>query len=289
MPDRSFADHFSSISSAYADFRPRYPVALFDWLAAIAPARTLAWDCACGSGQASVDLVSRFAQVIATDASENQLASAQPHPRITYRKASAEDPGIADASADLVTVAQALHWFDLPRFYDAVRRILKPGGILVVWSYSLQTVEGDSVNALARRFYEDTVGACWQPERTLVETGYRTLDFPFPEEQARACAMRADWPMERLLGYFSSWSATARYRNVHGEDPITALRETLRATWGDPLAPPARSCGLSPFVPAANRLRPETQALNRPRSHDRDMPVVLLSAASCSFIFQGSP
>ena len=239
MPDHPFADHFSSVSGAYADFRPRYPAALFDWLAAIAPARTLAWDCACGSGQASADLASRFTRVIATDASENQLAGARPHPRISYRRAPAEDPGLGDMSVDLITVAQALHWFDLSRFYDAAHRILKPGGVLAAWSYGIQTVEGETVNALVRRFYEDTVGPYWPAARKLVETGYRTLDFPFAEERPPAFVMRVDWPMDRLLGYFSSWSATARYRKVRGEDPVAALAETLRAAWGDPLSPRA--------------------------------------------------
>ncbi len=237
MSYKPFSDHFSSVSGAYADFRPRYPSALFEWLAGIVPDRALAWDCACGSGQASIDLADRFEGVIATDASESQLAGARPHPRITYRTAPAEDSGLPDGSVDLIAVAQALHWFDLPRFYAEARRVLKSGGVLAAWSYGIQTVAGDDANALVGHFYHDVVGAYWPPERKLVEAGYRTMDFPFTEWQAPAFEMCVDWPLARLLGYFSSWSATGRYIKARGEDPVAALAEDLGQVWGDPLSP----------------------------------------------------
>lgn len=234
MSEKPFSDHFAPVSGAYADFRPTYPAALFDWLTEIAPGRALAWDCACGSGQASVDLAGRFERVVATDASADQLTGAQPHPRIEYRQAPAEASGLAEQSVDLITVAQALHWFDLPRFYAEARRVLKPGGVLAVWSYGIQTVAGDAVDSLVQRFYHDTVGAYWPPERRLVEQGYRTLDFPFAEFAAPAFEMSVQWPMARLLGYFGSWSATGRYRAATGADPVAALAADLALAWGDP-------------------------------------------------------
>src|SRR5687768_7980730 len=131
----SFADHFSGVASGYATFRPRYPTALFDWLATVAPARDTAWDCAAGSGQATLALAERFGRVIATDASDAQLGSAPAHPRVEYRVATADVSGLPPASVDLVTVAQAVHWFDFDRFYDEVRRVARPGGIVAVWCY----------------------------------------------------------------------------------------------------------------------------------------------------------
>lgn len=234
MTTPAFKDHFTAVSGAYADFRPTYPPALFDWLADIAPGKGMAWDCACGSGQASVDLADRFERVIATDASEKQLVGAKPHPRIAYRAAPAEAPGLTDASVDLVTVAQALHWFDRPRFYAEVSRVLKPGGVLAVWSYGIQTVEGEAVNALVQRFYHDTVGAYWPPERRLVEEGYRTIDFPFTGIEIPAFEMSVQWSMAQLLGYFSSWSATGRYIKELGENPVAELAEAIAPAWGDP-------------------------------------------------------
>lgn len=233
MAGKPFADYFTQVSGAYAEFRPAYPSALFEWLATIAPARDLAWDCACGSGQASVDLAAQFAQVVATDASAGQLTGAKPHARVTYRQAPAESSGLAAGSVDLITVAQALHWFDLPAFYLEARRVLKPGGLLVVWSYGVQTVEGKAVNAQVQHFYREVVGPYWPPERKLVEEGYRSLDLPFAEFAAPAFDMTVRWPLDRLLGYFASWSATGRYIKANGRNPVAGLAETLAPVWGN--------------------------------------------------------
>jgi len=232
--DCGFKDHFAPVSDAYASFRPRYPAALFTWLASIAPARGLAWDCACGTGQASIDLAQHFAQVIATDASAAQLAGATPRANVEYRLAPAEASGLAPASLDLVVVAQALHWFDLPRFYDEVRRVLKPGGVLAVWSYGRQTLDDVAVDAHVQRFYADTVGPYWPPERELVEQGYRTIPFPFTELATPELALTARWSLAHLLGYFRSWSATGRYIAAHGADLVVALSDELSRVWGEP-------------------------------------------------------
>ncbi|HKQ40395.1 MAG TPA: class I SAM-dependent methyltransferase, partial [Verrucomicrobiae bacterium] len=150
-----FQDHFSSVANQYADFRPKYPAALFDYLATLAPRNSLVWDCAAGNGQATLDLAARFAKVIATDASAEQIASATPHPNIEYRVALAEQSGLPDASVSLITVAQAVHWFNLDRFYTEVRRVLQPGGALAVWAYGINQVEGDDVNQLVQDFYSN--------------------------------------------------------------------------------------------------------------------------------------
>ena len=165
------ADHFSVVASQYAAFRPRYPAALYQWLAATAARRERVWDCACGSGQASVDLAAYFREVINTDLSAEQLAQAPAHQRIGYRVALAEQSGLDDASCDLVTVAQALHWFDLPHFYAEARRALRPDGLLAVWCYGIATIPEHSGDALFQDFYHNVVGPYWQPERRLVEAG----------------------------------------------------------------------------------------------------------------------
>src|SRR5690349_15303419 len=135
-----FHDHFSGLASRYADFRPHYPAALFDYLAALVPGNAQVWDCAAGNGQASIDLAQRFSKVIATDASPEQIASATARHNVEYRVALAEQSGLADTSVDLVTVAQALHWFDLNRFFAEVQRVLKPGGVLAIWTYATNEV-----------------------------------------------------------------------------------------------------------------------------------------------------
>ncbi len=229
-----FSDHFSAVAAHYADFRPSYPAALFAWLAAQCAGRTLAWDCGAGSGQASVALATHFARVHATDASADQIAHAERHPAVDYAISPAGHSGLADASADLVTVAQALHWFDLPAFYAEVQRVLKPGGVIAAWSYGVHTTEGDDVNALVRHFYESVVGPYWPPERRHVENGYRELPFPFARLVAPALTMQVQWPLARLLGYLGSWSATARLRQLQGSDPLPALERQLLPLWGNP-------------------------------------------------------
>jgi SAM-dependent methyltransferase len=247
-----FADHFSRVAADYARFRPRYPDALFDWLAGLAPGRGLAWDCATGSGQAAVALAERFERVVATDASAEQLASAEAHPRVEYRVAPAESSGLAAASVDLLTVAQALHWFDLPAFYAEADRVLRPGGVLAAWCYGLFRFADPEVQAVLARFH-DRVEPYWPPERQLLEAGYRTLDFPFPEDAAPDFAMTEGFDLDRLLGYLGTWSAVKRYREVRGDDPLIAPERELRAVWGDPARrrpvhwPLALRCGRKPL------------------------------------------
>ena len=141
MTEPSFADHFSVSAADYARFRPDYPPALFEWLRGVAPARGRVWDCATGSGQAAVALAAHFAEVIATDASAAQLTAAASHPRVRYQCAPAETSALDDASVDAVTVAQALHWLDLDRFYGEVRRVARPGAVIAVWSYGQGEIE----------------------------------------------------------------------------------------------------------------------------------------------------
>jgi ubiquinone/menaquinone biosynthesis C-methylase UbiE len=232
-----FHDHFSNVAERYADFRPHYPAELFEYLATLVPQNSFVWDCAAGNGQATVDLAQRFESVVATDASPEQIASAAPHPRIEYRVAPAEKSGLPDQAVNLVTVAQALHWFDLEKFYGEVRRVLKPAGVLAVWAYGINEVEGARVNELVQDFYSNIVGPYWPPERKLVEEGYRTIAFPFAEITPPGFKMEARWTMKQLLGYFSTWSATNRYIKATGRDPLEPFLEAIAPEWGEPDLP----------------------------------------------------
>ena len=233
----TFKDHFSQLAPQYAQFRPTYPPELFDYLAVLAPDRSLAWDCACGAGQASVALGERFGSVIATDASAQQIAAAHPHPHVHYQVAAAEQSGLPSGSVALVTVAQALHWFDLPRFYAEVHRVLAERGVLAVWTYGVLHLEDGQIDALLQHFYATTVGPYWPPERRLVEDGYRALPFPFTELTPPAFSMQTRWDLPHLLGYLRTWSATARYVEKVGRDPVVALAAQLEPLWSDPQTP----------------------------------------------------
>jgi SAM-dependent methyltransferase len=229
----SFSDHFSGVASEYAEYRPLYPAALFDWLAGIAPRRGLAWDCATGSGQAAVALAARFDRVIATDASAGQIAAATPDPRVEYRVAPAEASGLEPGSVDLVTVAQALHWFDRPAFFAEARRVLRRDGVVAAWTYGHPSLDEPRADAVLQRFYSGTVGPYWPPERALVDTAYRTIDFPFAEVAPPAFEMETRWTLESLVGYVATWSAVTRFRAERGEDPVPDFAAALEASWGD--------------------------------------------------------
>lgn len=232
----TFKDHFSETAAGYARFRPRYPELLFDFLAGAAPKRERAWDCATGSGQAALGLAGRFKQVIATDASAEQIAYARPHPCVEYRVASAERSGLETASIDLVTVAQALHWFDIPAFFEEVKRVLIPGGLVAVWCYPLFTIE-PAIDRIVRRFYAEKLGLYWPPERKRVEEGYRSISFPFVEMETPAFQIESPVALSQLAGYLGTWSAVRRYIRERGEDPVALLVAELAPVWGDPDQP----------------------------------------------------
>ena len=235
----AFKDHFSGHASTYREARPLYPDALFDWLAGVAPARSLVWDAGCGNGQASVALAARFARVFATDPSANQIENAEAKPNIEYRVEPAEQCSLPSASADLVTVAQALHWFDFNRFFGEARRVLKPGGVLAVWAYADCRVT-PPVDALKNRVYVDLTGPYWPPERAHIEAGYRTIpmpigdDAPFAEIEAPELDMCVPWDATQFLAYLRSWSATQRYIKANGADPVAMVEPGILAAWGDP-------------------------------------------------------
>lgn len=225
-----FKDHFSKQAADYATFRPSYPQELFDHLGSIAPSRRLAWDCATGNGQAAVGLASVFDHVIATDASEKQIANAQSHETIQYRVAPAENSGIESETIDVIMVAQALHWFDLDRFYAEARRVLKPDGVLAASAYNLLRIE-PALDAIVNWYYYEVVGPFWPPERELVEQ-FADLPFPFHEINTPKFEMTAYWNLDHLLGYLRTWSSTQRFIAAKGADPLQEISDELRGAWG---------------------------------------------------------
>jgi SAM-dependent methyltransferase len=236
----SFQDHFSGHADAYQAYRPTYPASLFAALAAVAPGRARAWDVGCGNGQAAVALADHFAGVDASDPSARQIASAATHPQVRYHVEPAEKTRLADASVDLVTVAQALHWFDLERFYDEVRRVARPGGVIAAWTYVRSQIT-PAVDAVIDDFYHGPVNPYWPQDRQKVEAGYRGMAFPFMPVDLPPIIMEMTWTSAQVAGYVGTWSAVQRYRAATGNDPMPALVSRLEAAWGAPaMARPVR-------------------------------------------------
>ncbi len=227
-----FKDHFSTQSDGYAKHRPTYPPALFQFLASLVTHRKTAWDCATGNGQAAIALTEYFPRVIATDASEAQISAATHKPGVEYRLATAERSGLADGSVDLITVAQALHWFDEKAFMEEVQRVIRANGVLAVWCYELCTVNAEC-DAIVDRLYTDIVGDYWLPERVTIEDGYSDVAMPGVELPVPDFSMQSQWQAADMLGYFRTWSATQRYVSDRGTDPVAEIEAELVAAWGE--------------------------------------------------------
>ncbi|MCI0352706.1 MAG: class I SAM-dependent methyltransferase [Acidobacteriales bacterium] len=226
--------YFAKQADYYARFRPDYSPELFDFVASIAPARRVAWDCATGNGQAALGLAAHFDRVIATDASSQQISRAVPHARIEYRVAPAESSGLADRSIDAITVCQALHWLDLPKFFAEAKRVLVPHGVLVATVYSDPELEDVALNPILQHYNKAVVGKYWPAERKIVDEQYRSIRFPFEELPTPQLVMEREWNMEQLIGYLRSWSATVGYIEANGVDPTEEFRGKLARLWGDP-------------------------------------------------------
>lgn len=231
----AFKDHFSGHAGDYSKARPGYPPALFEWLAENTPGHTLAWDVGSGNGQAARALAQHFNRVHATDASRAQLAHADGPPSVSFKVERAESCSLSDSSVDLVTIAQALHWFDLPAFYSEVRRVLRPGGLIAAWTYQLNRID-PVVDALVEAFYDEVIGPYWPPERVHVEQGYQDLPFPFEEVPVPDMALVSIMTLDDYLAYMDTWSAVRRFRAARGEDPLPMLTEPLSAAWGEEIS-----------------------------------------------------
>lgn len=227
-------DHFSQVAGDYATFRPRYPAELFAWLASIAPHHDLAWDAGTGNGQAAVALAAHFTRVVATDFSAGQIAHAIPHPHVEYQVAPADQSPLKANSAGLVTVAQALHWFEPTTFFREVQRVLVTRGAMSAWTYGVIHADEAGADQVLHDFYYREMGPWWPENRRLVEDGYRTIPFPFTRIPAPPFTMQARWSLDELAGYIGTWSAVSRFRNAERHDPIPELTQRLNRTWGDP-------------------------------------------------------
>lgn len=229
-----YTDHFATKTENYLQFRPDYPAELFSYLANLTPQHDLVWDCGTGNGQAARALAKYFKKVIATDLNQTQLDVAEKKENIEYRCFPAEKTDIEIASVDLITVAQALHWFQFDAFYQEVKRVLKPNGMLAVWCYSLGKLT-PALDLVIKKLYLEILGdEYWPKERRYIDEAYQTIPFPFQKMTTPEFYIEKPMNFMQLVGYLNTWSALKEYQNRNQKNPLDMVYEELKKAWGDP-------------------------------------------------------
>lgn len=228
-----FHDYFSTQAKTYSKYRPSYPGELFHFLSSVCVVHDLAWDCATGNGQAAISLAQYFNKVIATDGSKQQLENAMQHPKVQYKIALAEESGIESNSIDLVTVAAAVHWLNFEKFYAEVNRVLKPTGIIAIWSYTDSAIIDEKINAILKRFSRELLLNYWPPETAHVFNKYRDIPFPFNPIETPDFKIVRMMKFEDIIGLLYSWSSTQQYIKATGKSPVDIIKKELEDAWGD--------------------------------------------------------
>jgi SAM-dependent methyltransferase len=229
----TFKDNFSKQAEVYAKFRPTYPKELFEFFKGLTSEHEFAWDCGTGNGQSAINLTDFYEKVYATDPSQEQIKNAIPHERIVYKVESAENPSaLEDNSVDLITVAQAVHWFDFDKFYGQVKRVLKTNGIIAVWAYGIPKIN-EGLDSIIKDFHDNIVGEFWLPENKLIEKEYSTIPFPFEEIETPDFFIQKQVTLSETIGHLRTWSATQKYIDRYNENPLERLSQKLKEQWKD--------------------------------------------------------
>jgi len=223
-------DNFSVQAKEYAQFRPYYPAGMISYIVSLVNNKCTALDVATGNGQVAAALAPYFEQVYATDISAKQLQNATPAPNLIYKEGNAEHLDFENEKFDLITVAQAIHWFRFDDFYTEVRRTLKPDGLLAIMGYGLFYTNPET-DKILNHFYKDIVGPYWDAERKYIDDNYTTIPFPFTEIEAKKFTNHFVWTFDQLTGYLETWSATQHYIKQKGTNPIDIIRDNLQQSW----------------------------------------------------------
>lgn len=223
-------DYFSKYADKYSRYRPSYPQELFEYIISLVHEKELAWDCGTGNGQTAKELSKYFKKVIASDISNKQLHNAATANNIVYVQESAERSGLAKNSVDIITISQALHWFDLYKFYDEVKRVGKKKSIIAAWTYSLLQID-PVTDHLLRNYYFETLKNYWHAERKHVDDGYANIFFPFKIIPSPSFSIVLNWGRDHLAGYLNTWSATQKFIEVNNFNPVNELMQKINKNW----------------------------------------------------------
>jgi ubiquinone/menaquinone biosynthesis C-methylase UbiE len=224
-------DLFSGHATDYALYRPDYPEALYQWVFRHVQHFDKAWDCATGNGQVATVLAKYFSEVEATDLSQAQISQAVLLPNVHYQVSPAETTPFDANTFDLITVGQALHWFDFELFNKEVKRVAKKGAIIAVWGYELLTISPE-IDAIILDFYQNTIGDYWDDERRHIENQYADVHFPYNTLKKSIFLQNYDWSLTQLCHYLNTWSSVRKFEKANGNNPIEALHDRLNGIWG---------------------------------------------------------
>ncbi len=223
-------DNFSKQAESYAKFRPGYPDELFDFLFSLIAEKKAAWDCGTGNGQVALHLSKQFDKVYATDMSSTQIANAVKKENIQYSATSAEETFFTANMFDLITVGQAIHWFDFPKFYKEADRVLKTGGYIAAFGYGFFKIEKE-MDLIISDFNQNIIRPYWDPEINYVVENYETIPFPFNEIDAPAFCSKYNWGLETVAGFLNTWSAVQHYIKANNKNPVDSLVAKLKNVW----------------------------------------------------------
>lgn len=225
-------DNFSKQSKLYKKYRPKYPKELFDAILPLVKDKNQCWDCGTGNGQVAVEMSYHFTKIFATDISENQLKFAEQKPNIEYLKSRAEKTKFKDNQFDLITVAQAAHWFDMKAFCKEANRVSKNNGIICLWGYGLLKIE-PKIDEIINEFYTKIIGPYWDKERKHIDEKYKNIFFDFPEiNLIKNHSIRTFWRVDDLIGYLNTWSSVQKYMaHNNGKNPVDIIEKNLKKYW----------------------------------------------------------
>lgn len=228
---KKMKDLFSDSSALYHQARPTYPHQVIEEILNHVTSRQFAWDCGAGSGQFTQLVAPYFEQVVATDLSSQQLHQAPYFDNVSYQVQQAEQTSFADQSFDLITVAQAIHWFNFDAFYGEVQRTLKKDGVLAVVGYGLVQTGDTELNGLIDHLYRDVLGEYWDIERKHIDHSYQCIPFPFEEQASPELLMQLSWSAAQFVGYLNTWTGLKHHRTQNAADdyvdPLTAIIDYL--------------------------------------------------------------
>lgn len=224
---------FSDKADLYAASRPMYPPPLFDFIASLTNNHDKPWDCATGNGQAAIGLAKYFSFVEATDISKEQIANAFYVENVHYSVQAGESTNFSNLQFDLVCVAQALHWFDFENFWPEVKRVLKPTGTFVAFSYVWPQIN-DKIDQAIEVYIKSVIEPYWAPHNKLAWDCYRSLQLPFKALAVPEIDLENHWNLDQFLSYIHTWSATRRCMDDIGSGFFAEARCALTELWGEP-------------------------------------------------------